>query len=66
MIQLHDISGKAFYLNADLIYRVDSQYDTIVTLVDQKKVVVKESPEDIAKKVIAYKQKIYTNFEVKP
>lgn len=64
MIQLRDVSGKEFYLNSDLIYRIDSHYDTIITLIDQKKVVVRDKPSDIVEKVTAYKRSIYTNMEV--
>lgn len=60
MIQLHTISGEGFYLNCELIYRVDDYYDTVITLIDQKKVIVKESPKEITKKVIEYKKEIYS------
>jgi len=60
LIQLHNISGEDFYLNCELIYRVDDHYDTVITLVDQKKLIVKENPNEIAEKVIEYKQKIHS------
>lgn len=62
MIQLHNISGEVFYLNSDLIYRIDDQYDTVVTLMDQKKLIVQEKPEQIAEKVIEYKQEIHSKW----
>ena len=42
MIVLTRLSGSAFVLNADLIERLDSTPDTVVTLVDGKKYVVAE------------------------
>ena len=42
MIMLTRISGSRFVLNADLIERVDTTPDTVVTLVDGKKYVVLE------------------------
>lgn len=64
MIQLRDVSGKDFYLNSELIYRIDSHYDTIITLVDQKKIVVMDKPTEIVKKVVAYKKSIHIDLEV--
>ena len=60
MIQLTSINGKEFYLNCDLIYKVQESYDTIITLVDGKKIRVMDSPEVIVEKIIQYKRKIYT------
>jgi len=62
LIQLHSISGDVFYLNCDLIYRIDQQFDTIITLTDQKKLIVQEKPEQVVEKVIEYKQEILSNW----
>ena len=47
MITLTRLSGSVFVLNADLIERLDSTPDTVVTLVDGKKYVVAEPMADI-------------------
>ena len=47
MIMLTRISGSGFVLNCDLIERVDSTPDTVISLVDGKKYVVLESPADV-------------------
>ncbi|MEO3935417.1 flagellar FlbD family protein [Dermatophilaceae bacterium Soc4.6] len=47
MITLTRISGSVFVLNADLIERIDSTPDTVISLVDGKKYVVLESPEAV-------------------
>lgn len=62
LIQLHNVSNQAFYLNCDLIYRLDGQYDTVITLTNSKKLIVKENPDEIIEKVIEYKQKIHTKW----
>lgn len=62
LIQLHSVSGEEFLLNCDLIFRVDSQYDTVITLTNQKKLIVQESPEAIVEKVIEYNQKIHSKW----
>jgi flagellar protein FlbD len=49
MISLTRLSGSVFVLNADLIERLDSTPDTVITLVDGKKYLVAESlPEVIS------------------
>ena len=47
MILLTRLSGSAFALNADLIERLDSTPDTVVTLVDGKKYVVAEDITEV-------------------
>ncbi|WP_313467949.1 flagellar FlbD family protein [Carnobacterium sp.] len=62
MIALSDVSGKEFYLNCDLIYRIDRSFDTIITLTDGKTLRVIETEKEIVDKVIQYKRKIYNGF----
>ncbi|SHH27267.1 flagellar protein FlbD [Caloranaerobacter azorensis DSM 13643] len=59
MIILKRINGKEFVLNSDLIEFVEATPDTIVTLTDGKKIVVKETVEEVINKVINYKREIY-------
>jgi flagellar protein FlbD len=47
MITLSRLSGTVFALNSDLIERVDSTPDTVITLVDGKKYVVSDSLDEI-------------------
>ncbi|API89624.1 flagellar FlbD family protein [Marinilactibacillus psychrotolerans] len=66
MILLKYLAGKEFYLNCDLIYKVEKEYDTLITLVDQKTIWVQETPEEIRDKVIQFKNQVYRNpWEVK-
>lgn len=58
MITLTRLSGSVFLLNADLIERVDSAPDTIVTLVDGTKYVVAETMTQVLDAVIAYRGEI--------
>jgi flagellar protein FlbD len=58
MITLTRLSGSVFLLNADLIERVDSTPDTVITLVDGKKYVVTESIGEVMDAVIAYRGEI--------
>ena len=58
MISLTRLSGTQFLLNADLIERVDSTPDTVITLVDGTKYVVSESMGAVLDAVIAYRGEI--------
>jgi flagellar protein FlbD len=55
MIVLTRLSGSAFVLNADLIERLDSTPDTVVTLVDGKKYVVAEGLIQVVDQVRAWR-----------
>ncbi|TIC83528.1 flagellar protein FlbD [Nocardioides sp. GY 10113] len=58
MISLTRLSGTSFLLNADLIERVDSTPDTVVTLVDGTKYVVSEGPDVVLAEVVDYRARI--------
>ncbi len=58
MITLTRLSGSMFALNSDLIERVDSTPDSVVTLVDGTKYVVRESLADIVDAVREYRGQI--------
>ncbi len=55
MITLTRLSGSMFALNSDLIERVDSTPDTVITLVDGTKYVVTESLHDVVGAIRAYR-----------
>jgi len=57
MIILHRLghSDEPFQLNPDLIVTVESTPDTVVTLATHAKVVVAESPEEVAAAVRAWR-----------
>ena len=59
MIALTSVSGEAFFLNCDLIYRIDEAYDTIITLSDGQHIRVSEPATKIVEKIVDYKRKIY-------
>lgn len=58
MITLRRLSGTVFALNSDLIERVDSTPDTVVTLVDGKKYVVTDSLEEVVAAVRWYRGEV--------
>jgi flagellar protein FlbD len=58
MITLTRLSGTTFLLNADLIERVDSTPDTVITLVDGKKYVVAETMTQVLDAVVTFRGEI--------
>lgn len=67
MIQVTRLNGAEFYLNPETIQSVEQTPDTIITLLDNKKLVVKESPEVIVGRFIEYQRQIHCQgFEVEP
>jgi len=61
MILLTRLDGRAFYLNCDLIDFLEYTPDTVITLRNDRKIIVKEKVEEVYQKIIEYKQKIYFN-----
>jgi flagellar protein FlbD len=51
MITVTRLNGPAFALNHDLIERIEATPDTVITLVDGTKYVVRESVEEIVDRV---------------
>jgi len=58
MIKLTRTSGKEFVLNADLIVEVQETPDTVITLTNGKKLLVKDTADGIINKVVNYRQRI--------
>lgn len=54
MIKVTKLNGDEFVLNADFIKFLEETPDTVVTLTTNEKILVKESLDEIIRKVIAY------------
>lgn len=55
MILVHRLKGEPFVVNADLIESVEAHPDTILRLVDGRKAVVAETPDEIIALVVAFR-----------
>jgi len=64
MVKLTKINNQEFYINSDLMEFIESTPDTIISLTTGKKVIVKESAEDVIQKIIEYKSKALKNWEL--
>jgi flagellar protein FlbD len=58
MIKVTRLNGKEFVLNAELIQFLEETPDTVVTLVNHEKLVVKESVDEVMNRVTEYQRKI--------
>lgn len=63
MIRLTRLNGHVFVLNAELIQEIDANPDTVVTLSNGQRIMVREPVEEIRQAVIAYKHEIFRKFQ---
>jgi len=66
MIQVTRLNGTSLYVNAEMIQYVEATPDTVITLMDGKKLVVTESPHEIADAVIQYRRQLCQPWAVLP
>ncbi len=62
MIFITRTNGTKLYINPELIQTVEATPDTVVTLMDSKKLIVRETPQEIAERFIEYRRKVMSPF----
>lgn len=55
MILVHRLRGEAMFINADLIESIEGTPDTIITMVDGRRLVVAEEAETVVERVIQFR-----------
>ena len=58
MISLTRINGNGFVLNSDLIEHIEMTPDSVVTLTNGQKFVVRESSDEVVRRVIGFRRAI--------
>lgn len=58
MIKVTRLDDSKFIVNSDMIEFVESTPDTILTLTDGKKVIIKESPDTVVDLIIAFRNRV--------
>ncbi len=58
MIKLTRLNGDEFVVNADRILYVESRPDTYVTLSSNDRLIVRESVEEVVKRILAYSRAV--------
>ena len=59
MIELTRFNGDRFVLNADLIETVECTPDTVIRLLTGKKLVVKETVEEVVDRAMEYSRRVH-------
>ena len=64
MVKLTKINGQEFFINSDLMEFIESTPDTIISLTTGKKIIIKETAEEVISKIVEYKSKALRNWEM--
>lgn len=59
MIRLTRLNGRSFFLNADLIENIEITPDTVITLMNGRTYMVRETVDRVRKLVIRYRRLIF-------
>jgi len=58
MIRLTRLNGSAIALNSDLIKFVENAPDTVITLINGEKIIVRESTDELMRKLVEFRRAI--------
>ncbi len=64
MILVSRFNGSQFYVNAELVQTIESTPDTVITLTNNTKMVVKEKAEVVVERMIEYHRAVRRAFPV--
>ena len=63
MIKVTRLDGKTYYLNPHMIESMETTPDLTLVMLSGKRVVLKNSPEEVIEKIIEYRRKIGINVQ---
>lgn len=58
MIELTRLNGRAMVLNSDLIKTAEASPDTMLTLINGEKLIVREEIAEVVERVLAYRARL--------
>lgn len=58
MILVHRLKGEPMLLNSDLIESIETTPDTVITMIDGRRFVVGDTPEDIVEKIRTFRASV--------
>ena len=64
MIWLTRFNGQQFVLNSDLIKSIESTPDTVITLTQGEKLMIKEGVEAVINAVVHFRQRLYRELPI--
>jgi len=62
LVKVSRLNGAEFYVNPDLIEFIEQTPDTLLTMTAGKKVIIKETPEELASKILQHKQEVVSEW----
>jgi flagellar protein FlbD len=60
VIKVTRINGEEYVLNAEFIQYVEAKPDTIITLTNKERLIVKESVDEVIRRIIEYGRALRT------
>jgi len=61
MIELTRLNGTPMVLNSDLIKTAEASPDTMLTLINGEKLIVRENTTEVVERVLAYRARLLAN-----
>lgn len=58
MIEVTRLNGSIYFLNPDMIITLEATPDTVITLTNGEKLMVKESPQELIDRFVTFKRRI--------
>ena len=58
MIQLTRLNGNSIVLNSDLIKTAEASPDTMITLINGEKIIVREPCDELTERILAYRARL--------
>lgn len=59
MISLHKINGDPVVVNPELILTVEACPDTVVTFLDQRRLIVEETVDGVVEAIMGYRRNLW-------
>lgn len=59
MIRVTSLNNKEFYLNEDNIEKIEEVPDTVITMSNDKKYLVKENIDEVMEKILQFKRRYF-------
>ncbi len=60
MIEVTKLNGKKLIVNAEMIETIEETPDTVISFTNGKKIIVKESRQEVKNLVILYKKDLFS------
>jgi flagellar protein FlbD len=64
MIQLTRLNGQPLVLNSDLIKLIENAPDTVVTLVNGEKIIVRDTASQILERIIDFRRRVLDGLQM--